>query len=272
MNYGKIHGFNLDIPRSIEDLRKFHNWIKLQLIMTASTSINAKSLLDIAVGRGGDLNKWARSGLEYIAGIDSDGDAIFGKISTVGFDGAITRYKGFRGKKPRASFWKLSATDPEIFQKLNLKDNGRVYDIVSCQFAFHYFVENIDRVFSLISQKLRKGGMFIGTASDGDLIKKNLDIGNINLPIVSIIKNNDSKYTFNLISEQSGRVSYFDYKGAIAEYFLHKEYFIKKAKEHGLEPVEILNFSSWYSKYDKKLSYQEQIVSFFNFSFVFTKL
>jgi mRNA (guanine-N7-)-methyltransferase len=278
MKLGKIHNFNLEIPKNTEALRKFHNWIKLQLILNATKTTKVESLLDIAVGRGGDLNKWARAKIKYVTGIDSDGDAIFGKESTVGFDGAIARFQGMKKSGrfiPKSYFWKMSALDPDILSKLNTKDSNKIYDIVSCQFAFHYFIENIDHVLSVISAKLRKGGLFIGTTSDGDMIKENLNNGDIILPILSIINKTDKEYIYHLNADQPGRVSFFEYKGTISEYFVIKDYFSKKAAEHSLELVEFNNFSNWYMKYvgnNPRLSFQEQIVSFFNFSFIFIKV
>jgi mRNA (guanine-N7-)-methyltransferase len=278
MKLGKIHNFNLDIPKNTENLRKFHNWIKLQLILNAAKTTNAQSLLDIAVGRGGDLSKWARAKIKFVTGIDSDSDAIFGKESTTGFDGAIERFQGMKRTKrfvPKSFFWKLSALDPDILGKLNNKDFNKIYDIVSCQFAFHYFIENIDHVLSMISSKLRTGGFFIGTTSDGDMIKENLNNGDIILPILSIINKTDKEYIYHLNADQPGRVSFFEYKGTISEYFVLKDYFTQKASEHSLKLVELNNFSNWYKTYvnnNVSLSYQEQIVSFFNFSFIFIKV
>jgi len=285
---GEIHNFDVGVTDNIDALRKFHNWIKLQLIHKAKKMTNGKSLLDIAVGRGGDLYKWSgrEANLEYVTGIDSDGDAIFGTKRTVGWDGARERVRQFNGKKPNVNLWKLSATDPDILTKLGEKDNNKVYDIVSCQFAFHYFVQHMDHVLSLISSKLKPGGVFIGTASDGDLIKTNLIKGNVFLhkiikkkpyPLLEVISKNEDEYIYHLYSDGEN-VTYFDYKGGISEYFLFKETLIKKAKEYNLTPIDdgILNFSNWYIKYiadqkHKKLSTQEQIVSFLNFSFIFVK-
>ena len=57
------------------------------------------------------------------------------------------------------------------------------------------------------------------------------------------------------------------------EYFLHKDVLINKCKEYGLEPVSILNFSEWTTKYSGPvLSDLEQIASFLNFSFRFVKI
>ena len=45
----------------IDNLRKFHNWIKLQIITDAKLKTQGKSLLDVAVGRGGDIFKWVKN-------------------------------------------------------------------------------------------------------------------------------------------------------------------------------------------------------------------
>jgi len=66
----------------------------------------------------------------------------------------------------------------------------------------------------------------------------------------------------------------------MSEFFVFKEFLIEKAKNHSLQVLDdnsILNFSNWYIKYisdkrNQKLSYQEQVVSFFNFSFIFIKV
>ena len=116
---------------SIDNLRKFHNWIKLQLITDAKHSTNGKSLLDVAVGRGGDIFKWTKNNIGYVTGIDNDAKSIYEKNE---FDGAIQRYNLMKTqmKVPRCYFWNISATDPDVLNKLNQKDRGAVYDIV-CQ-------------------------------------------------------------------------------------------------------------------------------------------
>ena len=59
ITFGKIQNFIIQNKTlQIENLRKFHNFIKLNLILDACKRTNAKNLLDIACGRGGDLQKW----------------------------------------------------------------------------------------------------------------------------------------------------------------------------------------------------------------------
>lgn len=257
----------------IDNLRKFHNWIKLQLISDAKYRTNGENLLDVAVGRGGDIFKWVKNDFKYVTGIDNDSKSIREKKH---FDGAIQRYNLIKTqmKVPRCYFWVISATDPDVLNKLNTKDRNCVYDVVSCQFSFHYFVKDIDITLNMISKKLKNGGIFIGTASDGDLINSNLEkTDQISTGILNVKKINDSVYDYILFPGNTDRTTYFEFRGALPEYFLFKEYFINKCKEYNLELVRMNNFHEWYNVYGgKKLSENEMHASFFNFSFVFKKV
>jgi len=276
INTGKIHDFTLDIPDNTQNLRSFHNWIKLKLILDAKKNTNATALLDIAVGRGGDLPKWSKARLKYVTGIDSDYKSLHERRD---FDGALKRFHSMKDSGqyvPKSFFWNISATDPRVLEMVTEKDRGIIYDIVSCQFAFHYFVKDIDIVLNLISKKLKPGGLFIGTASDGDLINKNLQDGDIILPVLNIIKDptNQNMYIYEMSTGKTvGTKTYFEYKGAISEYYLHKEYFINKCKEYNLQLVNVLNFHEWKKIYNgPDLSAQELIASYLNFSFIFKKI
>jgi SAM-dependent methyltransferase len=270
---GNINEFESK-PGNLESLRKFHNNVKLNLILSSAKSINAKNLLDVAVGRGGDLHKWTKAGIIKVTGIDSDHDSIYATKAKNGFDGAVIRYCQTKRNTeiPKCFFWQMSATDSSTLEKLNKKDFSAKYDIVSSQFAFHYFVKKIDTTLELIKNKLKVGGLFIGTAADGDLIKANLESGDISFPFLRITKIDSKEYSFNLNVEQSGTESYFQIKGESIEYFLFKDYLIKKAEEYSLKLIKIQNFSECYSECKTILSEEEQLCSFLNFSFVFERI
>lgn len=255
-----------------ESLRKFHNWIKQQLIFESKRLTSGTKLLDVAVGRGGDICKWSKAGFKYVTGFDCDSKSIYEKNN---FDGAIKRFNTVKSQMnmPRCYFWHMSATDPFILNSLNGKDYNTIYDVVSCQFSFHYFVENINIVLNMISKKLKRNGVFIGTATDGDLIKKNLknnqDITKsaINLKYIS-----EDMYEFSLNSEKTSRETYFEYRGVSKEYYLSKNFLIEKCKEFNMYPVRILSFHEWNSIYKgAQLSREEMACSFLNFSFIFQK-
>lgn len=257
--------------QGIDDLRKFHNWIKFQMIKSAKHQTNGKYLLDVAVGRGGDIFKWAKNNLKSVTGIDNDSKSIYEKKE---FDGAIQRYNNIRSQMyvPRCYFWNISATDPNVLRKLNIKDNYMLYDIVSCQFSFHYLLNDIDITLHMISNKLEIGGLFIGTASDGDLISQRLETGNIETPILKIEKIDDKSYNYILKPGGTSRTTYFEFRGALPEYILNKDTMINKCKMYNLELVRMLNFHEWKNIYNGNLSNYEMEASFFNFSFVFKKI
>lgn len=257
---------------TLDNLRSFHNWIKLQLIFNAKNNTNGQTLLDIAVGRGGDLMKWTKAKFKYVTGFDNDSKSIYEKNE---FDGAIKRYNTMKSipNLPKVFFWNISATDPKCLDILNGKDHGKIYDVISCQFAFHYFVKDIDLVLKMISSKLTKNGYFIGTSTDGDLIKNNLKNADISNDILNIEKTSEEMYKFNLNSYNTENKTYFECTGASNEYFLHKDKLVAKCKEYNLEPVSIKNFHEWKLDYKgRELTRRECAASFLNFSFVFKKI
>ena len=262
------------MTESLEGLRKFHNWIKTQLIFEAQKKTNGECLLDVAVGRGGDLMKWSKARLKYVTGFDIDNRGIYEKNK---FDGAIKRYNSMKhlANMPRCYFWNISAIDPFALNIINGKDNNKIYDIVSCQFSFHYFVNDIDITLNIISKKLKTNGYFIGTAADGDVIYSLLSLNNGNFENDTLcLKRTESEgmYSFELKSVKSSRETYFEYRGASIEYFLHKEHLIEKCKNHGLELIKINNFTEIYDTYHFDLTEKEQMCSFLNFSFIFKKV
>jgi mRNA (guanine-N7-)-methyltransferase len=261
------------MTESLEGLRKFHNWIKSQLIFDAQKMTNGNCLLDVAVGRGGDLMKWSKAKLKYVTGFDIDSRSIYEKNA---FDGAIKRYYQLKHlpNMPKCYFWKISATDPFVLNLINSKDNNKTYDIVSCQFSFHYFVNDIDIALNMISKKLKKNGYFIGTAADGDVINSFLAVNGDDFEneTLKLKRTNDpGMYSFELKSVKTPRETYFEYRGVSNEYFLYRDHLIEKCNNHGLQMIEIKNFSEIYDTYNFDLTLAEQMCSFLNFSFVFKK-
>ena len=294
IKYGKINNFIIsEKTDNIDNLRKFHNYIKSNLIINRCLNVNANSLLDIACGRGGDLQKWLnhRLKLRYILGFDSHAESIYSSIRKGdSFDGAIARFQGIKktysgppGKFPFINFKNLSVLDPSILLKLNTIDKNKIYDIVSCQFALHYFSQNTDtlsKTLELVSSKLKKGGLFIGTATDGDRIFKILQNSNVNIPLLTLMKGQEgsSNYLFyiNMQSKTLTRQNYFELQGVSSEYYLFKEKLMNIAKAYNLELIEYKSFYDHYQDYKKDKSFKpmsiyEMIISFLNFSFVFRK-
>ena len=183
-------------------LRDYHNWLKSMLITKTAKPNN--TLIDLAVGKGGDMNKWAAARLRFVFGIDYSKDNIENRV-----DGACARYLNAlkRGQRvPKSLFIQgdssvnIRNTDgiPEEKGKsvaravfgtamkdevsgAALKDAYEIgnegFDICSIQFAIHYMFENPSKLHNFlrnVSENTRKGGYFIGTSYDGSKIFKML--------------------------------------------------------------------------------------------------
>lgn len=178
-------------------MRDFHNlFVKRKLILSVARPGN--SLIDLAVGKGGDLPKWIAAKLGFVFGIDYSKDNLEHK-----FDGVCARYLDIKKKKrniPDAIFihgdsskeirsgqaaiserYRLisraifgeGAKDTSILGRGVYPHYGRGadgFDICSVQFAIHYFFENIMKVHTFlqnVSECTKLGGYFIGTCFDG---------------------------------------------------------------------------------------------------------
>jgi len=185
---------------STQALRNFHNlYIKSKLIEAVSTRDD--TLIDYAVGKGGDLAKWIYSNLKFVFGIDISPDNIHNQL-----DGACARYlkaKKKYSRVPSALFVRgnsgmnirtgeafysekdkqitnavfgTGAKDATILGKGVYKNYGMAeagFHISSCQFAMHYFFEDkrsLHQFLRNLTECTRVNGYFIGTCYDGQTV------------------------------------------------------------------------------------------------------
>lgn len=185
-------------------LRDFHNLYVKNKLITSVTNVG-DTLIDYAVGKGGDIPKWITAKLSFVFGIDLSRDNIVNRL-----DGVCARYLNYKKKYqftpdiiPNALFIQgntgsniknLSAQytekgkqitkaifgegpkDEKILGKGVFKSYGvasQGFNISSIQFAIHYMFENIDTVQNFltnIAECTQLGGYFIGTSYDGKKI------------------------------------------------------------------------------------------------------
>jgi hypothetical protein len=190
------------------NLRKFHN-LKVKKLLFDSTINEVKDCLviDYAVGKGGDLNKWLSNKPKFIFGIDISKDNIHNSK-----DGACARYLGlkrqnkgiYKGMFIRGDSSKLITSgefvkidDDEEDEKISkgvmeqvfgLKEKTnhfgnyigslhniafKLFDVGSIQFALHYMFkdeESIHNFMKNLSDTIKVGGTFVGTCYDGHKI------------------------------------------------------------------------------------------------------
>ena len=179
------------------ELRDFHNrYVKRKLITGVSKKSNI--LIDLAVGKGGDLSKWRLAKLKFVFGIDISKDNIENKL-----DGACARYLSHsrdyddtpkalfvegntgkiisngnafindKGKQISKALFGLGSKDEKVlgkgvYDKYGVADHG--FDVVSCQFAIHYMFESseiLNNFLNNVRYSCKKNGYFIGTCYDG---------------------------------------------------------------------------------------------------------
>ena len=178
-------------------LRDFHNlFVKKSLITNASKP--GDTLIDLAVGKGGDFPKWIAAKLKFVFGIDISRDNIQNRLN-----GACARYLNYKKKfneVPEALFVNgnsshnirngdatYSDKDKQITKAVfgqGAKDRMELgegvfklfgygeegFNICSIQFAIHYMFEKQEGLHNFlrnVSETTKVGGYFIGTSYDG---------------------------------------------------------------------------------------------------------
>lgn len=225
-----------------EPMRKFHNWIKETLIFTYCFD---KSVVDIGCGRGGDIMKFYNAGVKYVLGIDS---ALNNLTSPI--DGALKRYENLKLK--HQDIQKMDFVHFDICEVLNeeLRQKGK-FDILNCQFAVHYFLENeikwknfCDNVNLLLNDK----GYALFTTFDGDIVNSLLADG----PMVShiITPNGDKQKLFEISYVNKNTIMVYNSlisNTAMNEMIVIPSFFIKELKNKcNLTLVETGLFSELY--------------------------
>jgi len=187
-----------------QPLRDFHNmFVKKNLIL--SVSKRGDTLIDYAVGKAGDLQKWIRGKLSFVFGIDISKDNIHNMV-----DGACARFirarmqydpmpkaifvNGNSGLNIRSGQALLSEKDKQItkavfgngpkdlmllgkgvYQQYGVGESG--FQVSSCQFAMHYFFENkqtFHQFLRNLAECTKLNGYFVGTCYDGKTVFEEL--------------------------------------------------------------------------------------------------
>ena len=178
-------------------LRDFHNlFVKKSLI--TNTSKPGDTLIDLAVGKGGDFPKWIAAKLKFVFGLDISRDNIQNRLN-----GACTRYLNYKkkfnnvpaalfvngnssvnirngdatysdkGKQITKAVFGQGAKDrmelgDGVFKLFGYGEEG--FNICSIQFAIHYMFEGqqgLQNFLRNVSETTKVGGYFIGTSYDG---------------------------------------------------------------------------------------------------------
>ena len=181
-------------------LRDFHNLV-IKRMLIKGVSQPGDTLIDYAVGKGGDFPKWIEANLQFIFGVDKSKDNIENWVN-----GACSRYLGYKKthkntpsalfipgnsgqnirsgeaiydeqhKKITQAIFGQGSKDPTKLGKEVINHYGRGvdgFDVSSCQFALHYFFEKREILENFIQNVIdctKVNGYFVGTSYDGKKI------------------------------------------------------------------------------------------------------
>ena len=218
-------------------MRDFHNlYVKNKLIRAVANRND--TLIDYAVGKGGDLPKWIYAKLGFVFGIDISKDNIQNRM-----DGACARYLKYRrthkvmpdalfvngnsGELIRSGDALMSDKDKEITKAIFgkgpkdatllgagvYKHYGIVsegFNISSCQFALHYFFENRSTIHKFVrnlAECTRLNGYFIGTCYDGETVFGKLK-GKNEGDSITIMNGQEKRFELTKMYNQTGFQDY----------------------------------------------------------------
>lgn len=175
-------------------------------------------IIDLATGVINDLWKWYNSGIKHVIGIDN---------SISQYNEAMKRYSEFQFKdKIKVDYFVGSMEDPIFMNKVfNEKVN-----LITCNYALNH-VNSMSDFLDIVSNRLNEGGLFIGTATDGDSLNNLFRLfgDNINSFMYQASKKSDKRYSFKI------NTPFFE-EGQIEENFVFKQEFIDLAVSKGLIP------------------------------------
>ncbi|KAG7500394.1 mRNA cap guanine-N7 methyltransferase [Solea senegalensis] len=155
-------------------MRNFNNWLKSVLIGEIVDQVRGAghqqvSVLDLGCGKGGDLLKWRKGGIDHLVCAD---------IAAVSVEQCQNRYEDMKRKGHfkifSAQFIAADCTKEFLSEKFD--DPELTFDICSCQFVYHYSFESEQKADVMLRnacERLKPGGYFIGTTPDAfELVKR----------------------------------------------------------------------------------------------------
>ena len=187
-----------------DTLRKLHNYIKSKLIISICSSFDEEiQILDLSIGRGGDLNKYLDkfSNAKFILGLDlfpvdeackryyehnrrGKSKAVFAQGDTSQNFMNADCYEdvniSVNDKKHSETMlgilYNKHTSIPKEYKKIHKEFNNlalQKFEVINSQFTFHYYFETEDKFKNTINNIIKNitpGGYFIGMCYDGEKI------------------------------------------------------------------------------------------------------
>lgn len=229
---------------SLFNMRRYHNWLKRTYIQRYSK----QNVLDLACGKGGDFAKYIDANNKYIEAYDINSDSL-------------------KEANRRKDHYLVKSETKNVSIKTGKKDlnSGTLncnikFDLIVCNFAFHYFYKSIDIFISNILSNSKSGSIIMLTFFDGKKIKNEI---NDEFSIKKIGNNEVEVYIKDSVLNNPEKENIVDVDHVISSF-----------KEYGINLLENKNFSELYHDWtslhpSNTLDHNEKKLSFLNNVLIF---
>ena len=241
------------------NMRVFHNYIKRYLYNKYANNID--NLLEIAIGKGGDLDKWIKNDIKNVIGYD---------INEYYLKECLRRYNCRNELTPSLSLF-LGDLSKDIIQSFPYK-----FDVISAMFSFHYFFESkqsFNTIMQSILNNCTNDTIFMGTIFD------NKQINNIFSQLPFFDENNDIRFDIKKYDSSTNvpaalnKINVYMKNSVLDtpmdEYLIDFDQFVIEMKKYNFILIESNLFEYFYPVFNIKLNNLEQKVSFLYRTFVF---
>ena len=245
----------------IDGMKKFHSHIKKNLYDLGS---GGKNVFEFAIGRNGDIFKWVSSKFKCVYGIDIDENALQdGKlfVEQLELDGVLKS-----SNVPKIETRVLSGDDKyeTISTSFGKKFKEGMFDIVSCQFGIHFFMQNKESLSEFarnVSMMMSKKGIFIATTLDGNKVNRLFNNERVEKDEFYEIKKKDIKIisfqklygtVYNVKTYGAEMNVYIESIGGLnKEWLVVRELLVEEFEKVGIE-LEFIDFRDYYEPWMKK--------------------
>ena len=231
----------------------FHNYLKETLYQKYVPRSKGR-ILELAAGRGGDIYKIMSSGAKYALLVEQNKEALQEAEKRFGEEKKKHVEHGSNREKADASSINMRFLQYDL-SKNATKDIGSIvkkngidcFDIVSIQFAFHYFLENkksFETIFKNIDTYCCSKGYVFITGFDGERVMKFLEEtkkGEGKALMINDVKvfEIDRLYNGNEIRNVGQPIDVFVQTiGKHKEYLINFKFIIEYFEKHGYKLIE----------------------------------
>ena len=235
---------------------KFHNFIKLCYYKKYAR--DALWIMELAGGRGNDINKHVRIGAKNVLLVDIDQKAIAEgqtRIDSLDPRERTTNFKSF-----------VADISKDICSQIEAEGcRPGQFDTIVCNFAIHYVFGSkdvIQTVKDYVSKYLKHGGYFMFSTFDGQKVFDFLISNNVGYneefkffsgeELLFVIKRLFKSNKFANYGQEIG--IYIDRIGSyMNEYLVNLDYVINEFTKDDFKLIENTSFSKWHPIYSKRM-------------------